>query len=83
MERASPVRPNSARPTSARPIAIRPPRRYGDADAERGAASWALWSMERGEALPGRYRSWAEAETARAGDPDRVPCLTYDWGGGD
>lgn len=56
---------------------------YGDRRAAEGAASWALWELDSGRVLPGRYRSFAEAEAARAGRADRMPCLEYAWDGGD
>lgn len=58
-------------------------RTYGDAQVEQGGAGWGLWSVETGRLVPGRYRSWAEAEAARAGREDLYACLQYDWGGAD
>lgn len=56
---------------------------YGDRRAAEGAASWVLWDLASGRVLPGRYRSLAEAEAARGGLDDRLPCIEYAWDGAD
>lgn len=52
---------------------------YGDDHCVRGRAYWVLWSVETGRWSPERYSSWAEAEAARNGRPDQLPCLQYAW----
>lgn len=53
---------------------------YGDDRCGRGRAYWVLWSVETGRWSPQRYASWAEADAAREGHPDQMPCLQYAWG---
>lgn len=52
---------------------------YGDERCVRGRAYWVLWSVETGRWAPERYHCWAEAEAARNGRTDQLPCLQYAW----